>query len=185
VAGKQKMVEEIKGSVDLQRSLLTKEPLKAKGKKVADEIKGDYKLSLKKEMVATLTYSRAGRVESENLNGVTDFRELVARLLERQGVTWEAAMAGEPVKIDNETRAEAQALIADDGYWGIEQTSERIFEFAVANAGGDVTKLDEIKDAVSKGFEMAKEALGGMLPEISSKTFDAVMAKFDEWADNA
>ena len=176
------MVEEIKGSGDLQSSLMMMESQKAKGKKVDGEIKVDYKLSLKKKMVETLTYSRTGRVESENLDdGVTDLRELVARLLERQGVTWEAAMAGEPVEIDDETRAEAQALIADDGYWGVEQTSDRIFQFAVANAGGDPAKLNQIKAAVENGFDMAKEALGGMLPEISLKTHEAVMEKLDKW----
>jgi hypothetical protein len=92
-------------------------------------------------------------------------------------------MAGETVEIDDETRAEAQALIAEDGYWGVEKTSERIFQFAVANAGGDIQKLEEIKAAVGKGFDMAKEALGGELPEISMKTFDAVMEKLNDWAE--
>lgn len=115
-------------------------------------------------------------------DGITDLKDLIYRLLSRQGITWEAAMAGEPVEIDEETRAEAKALIADDGYWGIDQTSTRIVEMAVANAGGDTEKVDQIKAAIDKGFDMAKEALGGTLPDISLGTYDAVMEKLDAWA---
>jgi hypothetical protein len=53
---------------------------------------------------------------------------------------------------------------------------------AVANAGGDTEKFDQIKAAIEKGFEMAKETLGGTLPEISMDTYDAVMEKLDNWA---
>lgn len=140
----------------------------------------------KESRAAAATYSRS-LITGESSSS-TDLKELVHRLLNRQGITWEAAMAGETVTIDDETRAEARALIADDGYWGVDQTSTRIFEMAVGNAGGDTEKFDQIKAAIEKGFEMAKEALGGTLPEISLDTYDAVMEKLDNWAadtDNA
>ena len=35
------------------------------------------------------------------------------------------------------------------------------------------------------GFKQATEAWGGELPEISQKTYDAVMSKFDTWAAEA
>jgi hypothetical protein len=38
---------------------------------------------------------------------------------------------------------------------------------------------------VDKGFNEALEAFGGTLPEISYKTYDAVMEKLDAWAENA
>ena len=34
------------------------------------------------------------------------------------------------LEVSPEVRAQAQADIAEDGYWGIEQTSERLFSFA-------------------------------------------------------
>jgi hypothetical protein len=139
-------------------------------------------VSLGKDAPAAATYNRALITGVESATGGTDLKDLVNRLLSRQGITWEAAMAGETVEIDDETRAEAKALIAEDGYWGVEQTSTRIFEMAVANAGGDTEKLDQIKAAIDKGFGMAKETLGGTLPEISLDTYDAVMAKLDSWA---
>jgi hypothetical protein len=145
-------------------------------------------VSIGKKTGTAVTYTRALIFGENSADGPTALKDLVHRLLDRQGITWKSAMAGETVEIDDETRAEAKALIADDGYWGVEQTSTRIFNMAVANAGGDTEKFDQIKAAIEKGFEMAKETLGGELPEISMATYDAVMEKLDNWAadtDNA
>ena len=37
-----------------------------------------------------------------------------------------------------------------------------------------------MKNAFLKGYEQAEETWGGKLPEISQKTYDAVLAKFDK-----
>ncbi len=148
-------------------------------------IQVDYKVSLQKESLTAITYNSAAKIETGDLNGVTDLRDLVVRLLQRQGVTWEAAMGGATVEVDAATQTEARQLIGEDGYWGVAQTSDRIFQLAVANAGNDPSKLDAIKAAVEKGFDMAKEALGGALPDISQQTYEAVMEKFDSWAAEA
>lgn len=75
---------------------------------------------------------------------------------------------------------QAEAEIGPEGYYGVEKTADRLVEFAKAVSGGDPAKIEKLKEAVKKGFEMAKEALGE-LPEISQKTYDRVMEKFDEW----
>ena len=80
------------------------------------------------------------------------------------------------------TPAEAEALVGADGYFGVEQTAERIFQFAVGVAGNDPARLDAIKAGIDRGFAEAKEALGDWLPGISYATYDAVLAKLDEWA---
>ena len=41
------------------------------------------------------------------------------------------------LEVDPEVKAQAQKDIAEDGYWGVEQTSERLLSFAKALAGGD------------------------------------------------
>lgn len=84
--------------------------------------------------------------------------------------------------VDAETKAQAQADIAEDGYWGVNQTSDRIVDFAKALSGGDPDKIEELREAFKKGFKQAEEKWGGELPEISQKTYDAVMEKFDNWA---
>ena len=81
-----------------------------------------------------------------------------------------------------EIEIQAQADIAEDGYWGVEQTSDRILEFAKALTGGDASKAEEMRAAFEKGFKAATGAWGSKLPDISQKTYQAVMDKFDDWA---
>lgn len=87
--------------------------------------------------------------------------------------------------VDPATKAQAQADIAEDGYWGVNQTSDRIIQFATALTGGDPDKIEEMREAFKKGFKQAEETWGGSLPEISQKTYDAVMEKFDKLAEEA
>jgi len=113
-------------------------------------------------------------------------RELVAKMFTEQGLATSIEVGGgETVKIEDLTPEQAQALVADDGYWGVEQTSDRIFQFATSLVNGDRSLLDKIKEGVLKGFEQAKQDFGGSLPEISQKTIDAVMKKLDDWAREA
>ena len=87
--------------------------------------------------------------------------------------------------VDAATKAQAQADIAEDGYWGVEQTSDRILDFAKALTGGDPDKIEEMREAFEKGFKQATDTWGDELPEISQKTYAATMQKFDEWANEA
>ena len=113
-------------------------------------------------------------------------QSLVEKLIAQQAAAdgkvndiWNMLRTGQ-VEVDPETRAQAEADISEDGYWGVKQTSDRIVEFAQALAGDDPAKLEEMKDAFLKGFKMAEETWGGELPEISQKTYDAVLEKFDK-----
>ena len=84
--------------------------------------------------------------------------------------------------VDAETKAQAQADIAEGGYWSVEETSKRILDFATALTGGVPDKLESMRDAFLKGYKQAEETWGGKLPEISRKTYDAVLKGFDEKA---
>lgn len=66
---------------------------------------------------------------------------------------------------------------------GVEQTSDRIVQAAISFGANDPSRLEEIKAVIEKGFQMAADALGGALPDISMKTHDAAMAKLDAWAE--
>ncbi len=94
---------------------------------------------------------------------------------------WKFLASGD-YEVDPATKAQAQADIAEDGYWGVEATSSRIVDFATALTGGDPDKIEEMREAFKKGYAMAEEKWGGELPEISKQTYDAVMKKFDELA---
>ena len=62
--------------------------------------------------------------------------------------------------VSADVKAQAQADIADDGYWGVEQTSDRILDFAKALSGDDPDKADAMLEAFKKGFEQATKAWG-------------------------
>lgn len=83
--------------------------------------------------------------------------------------------------VDAATKAQAQADIAEDGYWGIAQTSQRLFDFASALAGDDVEKMQKMQQAMEKGFKQATVAWGKSLPEISQKTLEAANKLFEDY----
>lgn len=83
--------------------------------------------------------------------------------------------------VDAKTIAQAKKDISEDGYYGVKQTSDRILSFARAVAGNDPKKLQEMRDAVEKGFKKAERMWGDKLPEISQQTYDRVMETFDKW----
>ena len=81
-------------------------------------------------------------------------------------------------------KAAAQEAISENGYYGVEQTSTRILEFAKALSGGDTSKADELLEAFKKGFKEATGAWGKELPEICQQTYKAVEEKFEAWKNN-
>ena len=85
------------------------------------------------------------------------------------------------ISFTTEDIEKAKADISDDGYWGVEATSDRFIEFAKALSGGDPAKIDMLVDAFKKGYEAAKELWGGELPEISKKTYELTLEKFEKW----
>ena len=118
-------------------------------------------------------------------------QSIVEQLMTKQGQTYNTAngiwsfLASGNFTVDAATQAQAQKDIADDGYWGVEQTSDRIIDFATALTGGDPDKIEEMRDAFKKGYKQAEETWGGELPDISKRTYDAVMEKFDKLAEDA
>jgi hypothetical protein len=74
---------------------------------------------------------------------------------------------------------EANALISEDGYFGVKNTAQRIYDFVAGKAGEDPEKLQVARDAVLKGFKDAEAAFGGKLPDISYKTLDKLLEMID------
>lgn len=117
------------------------------------------------------------------------FKSLVEQMISKQGSAlgksdsiW-SFLAGGNFTVDAATKAQAQKDIADDGYWGVEKTSDRIIDFATALTGGNPDKIEEMRNAFKKGFDQATEKWGGKLPDISQRTYEAVMNKFDKLAE--
>lgn len=139
------------------------------------------KVSLQGESTALLTYSESMALNAGDDSKYGILQNLVTNLLKEQGIDTKIAIGEKEIDINSITMEEAQELVADDGYFGVEQTSERIFQFAVGITGGDPSRIDAIKEGVDKGFQEALKVFGGELPDISHETYDAVMNKLDNW----
>lgn len=140
-------------------------------------------VSFSSETSISVVYSRSMVVSTEKPDLNRSLREYVVNILKEQGVAVKFAIDSDTeVDFNTMTSEEAQQLVSEDGYFGVEKTSDRIVEFAINAAGNDVSRLDEIKAAVMKGFKEAEEAFGGTLADISYDTLDAIMEKLDKWA---
>ena len=93
---------------------------------------------------------------------------------------WKFLASGE-YTVDEAAKKQAEEDISEDGYWGVKQTSQRMFDFASALAGDDVDKMKEMQKAVEEGYKLAEKAWGGELPEISKNTYDATNKLFEEY----
>ncbi len=118
---------------------------------------------------------------------VSRFTNMMMRTFQKQGITaakgddfWKQIASGN-FTVDAQTKADAEAAISEDGYWGVKQTSARIFDFAKALAGDDPDKMKKMQDAVEKGFKQAEDAWGGSLPGICGDTKSAINKLFDDY----
>lgn len=132
-------------------------------------------------------YALVNKLKADAEERTSQLRSLVEKMMTKQGVAigtadsmWSFLAKGD-FTVDEATRAQAQADIADDGYWGVDQTSDRILDFAKALSGNDPEKADLLLDAFKKGFKEATKSLGQDLPDISQRTYDAVVEKFNKW----
>lgn len=167
-----------------------------KNKQTNDQVKNDKQIVdkfEKSEVKANATYekpvSKKDQVTISKLKAQADqvhqnLKNLVKNMLERQGLSFnDLKSGGEDIKVDEQTRLEAQNLISEGGELSIENVSDNLVEFAKALSGGDKSKASVLRDAIKKGFLEAEKAFGGKLPDISHKTFERTMEKLDLWAN--
>ncbi len=127
------------------------------------------------------------QLKSDSDNRIAQLKSIVTQMMNGQGTAigtaddiWKFLASGN-YTVSEAAKAQAQADIAEDGYWGVEQTSDRIVDFAKALSGNDSSKAEELLDAFKKGFEDATKTWGTTLPDISQRTYDSVVEKFQKW----
>ncbi len=140
------------------------------------------KVSISYSTESTVTYNSSMSLEETKADGFDLLRGLVLNIFKEQGIDYTIPTADGEINLNEISQEEAQDVTADDGYFGVEQTSDRIVELAIGIAGGDPSRLEAIKEGVDNGFQEALDAFGGSLPDISYDTYDAVMEKLDIWA---
>ncbi len=129
------------------------------------------------------------RLKADQQNRISSMQGLVEKLLNKQKGTFDLANGTNLAETfrkaaglaSPEDIAKAKADIAEDGYWGVGQTSDRLVSMAIALSGGDTDKAEEMKEAIQKGFKKATKAWGEDLPQICKDTLDTTMKKMDDW----
>lgn len=127
------------------------------------------------------------KLQEEQQKNMAKMFDFVRETLASQGTNlgksddiWKFIASGE-YKVDAQTKLDAQQAISEDGHYGVKQTSERIFEFALALTGGDEKQMQKMEEAISKGFSEAEKAWGGTLPDITKDTQQAIKQRFDDY----
>lgn len=72
---------------------------------------------------------------------------------------------------------ELNALISEDGFFGVANTANRIADFVINGAGDDLEKLQKGFEGMKQGFAEAERMWGGSLPQISQETIDKAIEK--------
>ena len=156
------------------------------------EVSAVYEPSAETEKTNTVTAKQKNEAIISRLKADAEARtqqlqQLVQQMISKQGNAYGQAndmwkfLANGNFTVDAQTKAQAQADIAEDGYWGVKQTSERIFDFAKALSGGDMDKMKEMQAAFEKGFKQATKTWGKELPQISQDTRSAVNKLFEDF----
>lgn len=156
------------------------------------EVSAVYEPSAETEKTDTVTAKQKNEAIISRLKADAEARtqqlqQLVQQMISKQGNAYGQAndmwkfLASGNFTVDARTKAQAQADIAEDGYWGVKQTSERIFDFAKALSGGDMDKMKEMQAAFEKGFKQATKTWGKELPQISQDTRSAVNKLFEDF----
>ncbi|MFY9142309.1 hydrogenase-4 component G [Sulfuricurvum sp.] len=78
------------------------------------------------------------------------------------------------------TPDEAKALVSEEGFFGVSQTSARLSDFVLSGGGDDLEKLRSGREGIIRGFNEAEQLWGGKLPDISYETLNKALAKIDE-----
>lgn len=127
------------------------------------------------------------KMKQDMANQKNQMSSIVSQMLSKQGNVSNLSQMFSPENLKKVTEADiAQAKqdISEDGYWGVKQTSQRLFDFASALAGDDVEKMKEMQAAMEKGFKKAEKAWGGKLPDICQDTINAANKMFDDYYES-
>ena len=174
-----------------QQAATTKEATETTGTSTAK--KDQNTAAVYEKSTATTSYTKksnsavVAKMKADAEQRTAQLQSLVEKMISKQGQTLASAddmwafLAKGNLKADPETIAQAKKDIAADGYWGAEQTSDRIVSFAKALAGDNPDKAEELLNAFKKGYQQATGTWGRDLPSLCSDTYDLVEKKFDKW----
>ena len=172
-------------------------------KKVSQVLSGTpaaiYEVTEKEDLKPTYTINKMSReqrasilsqLKADQENRQNQLTNIVSSLMTGQADTlaktddiWKFLAKGN-FTVTPEVKAQAEKDIAEDGYWGVKQTSQRLFDFASAIAGDDENMMRKMEAAMEKGFKQALGAWGRDLPKISQDTMEASRKLFADYYES-
>lgn len=81
----------------------------------------------------------------------------------------------------SEAQAAARQAISENGFYGITQTSNRLFQMAISMSGGDADVMRSLQNAILAGYSQAASAWGSDLPDICADTLKAANRLFNNY----
>lgn len=146
----------------------------------------------KKKASTNQIYNRdavVAKLKADQQSRMESMQSLVEKLLNKQGSKFSIAngtnlaaqFSAAAKNADPATIQAAKDSISEDGYWGVNQTSDRLVSMAIALSGGDTSKADEMMAAIEKGYKQATNAWGTKLPSICQDTMEATRQKMNDW----
>jgi negative regulator of replication initiation len=158
-------------------------------KSTGDEKKASYSIN---KMSAEDRAALVSQLKADQEQRQTQLLDIVKQMMTKQATTYTTAtasssddiwkfLASGDYTVDEAAKAQAQQDISEDGYWGVTQTAQRLFDFASALAGDDEDQMKKMQEAMQKGYEQATSAWGKDLPDISSKTLEAANKLFEDY----
>ena len=168
------------------------ESLSDKLKKEDENIAAEYTKSNPSTVEQTIKHDNVTieKLKAEAELRTSQLRSVVEKMMLKQGQQFTTLsdafdMIEEgTITVDDEIAEEAKKEISEDGYWGVNQTSDRLFSFAKALAGNNPANADKMLEALQKGYDAATASWGGELPELCKQTLEATQKKLTEWRDS-
>lgn len=194
-------VSKTQGAVTYEATTAKKEQKKAQDTKAEDKAAVYEKSGKTEEKKATYSINKMSEEDRASLvkqlkadqeSRQQNLINIVHSMMSKQGTTFAFANAGDDdsvwkflasgkYTVDAATKAQAKEDISEDGYWGVKQTSQRLFDFASALAGDDKEMMQKMQKAIEKGYKQATKAWGKELPSICKDTIDATNKLFDDY----
>lgn len=142
------------------------------------------------------TYSKPKKDYSKEVTALLEqheqqmlqFKQSIMGMVTKQGQVSNVSIFNLNLTVTAEQSQAAKAAISEGGEWSVDAVAGRIMDMAQALSGGDTSKLDLLKKAVVDGFKAAgfdpDNRKGSGMPDITSKTYDEVMKRFDAWENS-
>lgn len=128
------------------------------------------------------------KMRSDNAKEVIQMQSYVANTFLKQGIvagtaasSWKVLSGGGSASSGASIIARAKTDISKNGYWGIEQTSDRVMSYAKKLSGGNKSVMNELAKSVAHSYSESTQNSNSYAAALASDTYNSINFKFDQW----